>query len=247
MDIEVVSTGSHGNMNVIDGSIVIDFGVKRDILKNILPSIDALLVSHQHGDHISLPCLRMIRRERPALLGCVYMNKSTHDMVSKADPVIGERITHIIDGSMAFRLPTRKQQYTVQTFPLAHDVENQGFIITDSSGETLIHATDTSTMAHCPDAKFDNILVEGNWDEDKLFESLASEDTTVAFRASRNLRHLSVQALAEFISTHAKPTSKVYQLHLSSAFGIDAREVTTDTLKNMLQPLHDQQLGGINS
>lgn len=238
MHVDVVSTGSHGNMNVIDGRIVIDFGVKRDILREVLPSVDAILVSHQHGDHISIPCLRMIRRERPALLECVYVNASTHEMISRIDDDLGKRITHIIDGKSFFTIVTRSHSYTVQTFPLFHDVENQGFILVRDDGESLVHATDTSSMVNCPSARFDNILVEGNWDEDRLFEQLLSDDATSAFRASRNLRHLSIQSLMQFVQTHSKPTSRVYQLHLSGMFGLDARSLDVGLLKSMLQPVY---------
>lgn len=228
MDIEIVATGSSGNFNVIDDVIAIDCGVKRDIVKPYMPKLEHVLISHQHGDHISLPVLRMFKREKPGLLSNVHVNKSTREMVFKHDADIAERLCGWLLAHSHRVLKTSKGDYHVRTFRLYHDVENQGFVITSPNGERLVHATDTCTMQSAPEEMYDYILVEGNWDESKLLESLAGDDAE-AFRASRNLRHLSVQSFMKYVDSHSHSDTVVYQLHESAAYGVRA-DMLTDVI-----------------
>lgn len=234
-DVDIVTTGSHGNMNIIDRRIVIDFGVKAAAMKLHMNDIDVMLVSHRHGDHLSIPAIRAIRRSRPELLKNLYVNQDTFTAIRKADADAARLIHNVIDKDSTFVVTTREDSYTVKTFELVHDVENQGFILTKhSTGETLIHATDTSTMHYAPRAEYDVIMVEGNWDEERLFEHFDSDDPNLIFRASRNLRHLSVQSLADFIACNSKDSTIAYQLHASAEYGIDARLATPENLSRLL-------------
>ena len=119
--------------------------------------------------------------------------------------------------------------YRVETYPLYHDVENQGFVFTKNGQSTLIHATDTSTMKDAPQRQYDVILVEGNYDESKLIEYLQSEDRNTRYRAARNLRHLSIQAHENFVKSHSHPKTQSLMLHESYDFGLGMSDELKDS------------------
>ena len=122
-------------------------------------------------------------------------------------------------GSSHFEFEANGNKYEVETYPLYHDVENQGFIFT-KNGKTLIHATDTATMKDAPKRKYDVILVEGNYDESKVIENLQSDVYELRRRASRNLRHLSIQAHENFVKAHSHEDTIAIMLHESYDYGL---------------------------
>lgn len=229
-DINIVATGSTGNFNVINNKIIIDMGVNRKMFKPYMANAELIMISHRHGDHISLPIVRMIYREFPGLLRRLYVNQNTWELINDADPKIAKEITHRLEPRGTFHVKLSDGEYSISTFPLVHDVENQGFIITTPRGNSIIHATDTETMKFAPSGTFDYLLVEGNWDEETLINKLLSTDKSESFRASRNLRHLSVQALCRFVAEHSHDNSVVHQLHESGEYGVRARDISAGAL-----------------
>lgn len=220
IDVKIVSTGSHGNMIVIDDVIVIDCGVKRKMFIENSEKIEHLLVSHRHSDHLSGTVLRWLAKNRPDVVTHgTHLNMNSWLKLKDMAPDVAEMFTPDLGPYSTMTIKTSRGDYFVETFPLEHDVENQGFMLTSPTGETLIHATDTSTMRHCPDRIFDYLLVEGNWDEDVLVENLTADVDSV-MRASRNLRHLSTQMCMQFMRTHSHSGSVMMQLHESEAFGM---------------------------
>ncbi len=77
-------------------------------------------------------------------------------------------------------------------------------------------------MISAPHRKYDYLVVEGNYDEDKVVEASLSDDELTASRAQRNLRHLSVQSFENFVRAHSKENSVIYQLHESDTFGVSS-------------------------
>ena len=176
--VDIIGTGSTGNAVVIDDKLLIDCGLTFDKLGDKVMGIEHIFITHRHGDHIKVPTLSKIYKDRPWVL--------------------------------------------LETFKLYHDVPNQGFVITNEDGETLLFATDTNSMISAPRRKYDYLVVEGNYDEDKVVEASLSDDDITAMRAQRNLRHLSVQSFENFVRAHSKEDSVIYQLHESDTFGVSS-------------------------
>ena len=173
-------------------------------MKNIAKKVSESII--RFGLHVNSDCYEMIERKAPEI----------------AEMIESERLT----SHSSLNLKIDGVEYQIETYPLYHDVENQGFVIT-KDGKTLIHATDTSTMKDAPNKQFDVILVEGNYDESKLIEYLKSDDREVRYRAARNLRHLSIQAHENFVKSHSHPETVSLMLHESYDFGLGM----TDELK----------------
>ena len=227
--VEILGTGSTGNAVLIDDTIMIDCGLGVNKLLPYLQNVRHLFITHRHSDHLNISVLKNIAKKvsKSIIRFGLHVNSDCYDMIERKAPEIAEMIeSERLTSHSLLDLKIDGVEYKIETYPLYHDVENQGFVIT-KNGKTLIHATDTSTMKDAPNRQFDVILVEGNYDESKLIEYLKSDDREVRYRAARNLRHLSIQAHENFVKSHSHPETVSLMLHESYDFGLGM----TDELK----------------
>ena len=227
--VEILGTGSTGNAVLIDDTIMIDCGLGVNKLLPYLQNVRHLFITHRHSDHLNISVLKNIAKKvsKSIIRFGLHVNSDCYDMIERKAPEIAEMIeSERLTSHSLLDLKIDGVEYKIETYPLYHDVENQGFVIT-KNGKTLIHATDTSTMKDAPNRQFDVILVEGNYDESKLIEYLKSDDREVRYRAARNLRHLSIQAHENFVKSHSHPDTISLMLHESYDFGLGM----TDELK----------------
>lgn len=243
-NISIVGTGSSGNSIMLDDAVMIDCGLKTSIqakrrkkpvtaeeyalveeFTRCLRNVQHLFITHRHGDHLNITALRwIVKNVSPEVIKHgLHVNKDCFAMLLMKAPDIADLITNpFLDSNSNFEIEVNGEMWNVQTYELIHDVENQGFIFTKPDGTTLIQATDTATMKYAPESEYDILLVEGNWDEDRIIESLNSEDYGDRFRASRNLRHLSIQAHKDFVRRNSHSNSIIYMLHESFDFGLNS-------------------------
>lgn len=225
-DVNIIGTGSSGNCIVIDGSIMFDLGLRFKEIGDEIEKMDAIFITHRHGDHLNISNIKHLLKDKPWMLeNNFYCNA---DVAAKIEEANTSRFQYsvpkkqIISAHSETDIIAGGRKYHIRDYPLQHDVENQGFVLTNDKNETLIFATDTNTMKFAPHEKFDYIVVEGNYDEDKIADSLHSDSFETRFRAVRNLRHFSVQNFEDFVHSHAKSNSKIYQLHESGTFGMES-------------------------
>lgn len=227
--VEILGTGSTGNAVLIDDTIMIDCGLGVNKLLPYLQNVRHLFITHRHSDHLNISVLKNIAKKvsESIIRFGLHVNSDCYEMIERKAPEIAEMIeSERLTSHSLLDLKIDGVEYKIETYPLYHDVENQGFVIT-KNGKTLIHATDTSTMKDAPNQQFDVILVEGNYDESKLIEYLKSDDREVRYRAARNLRHLSIQAHENFVKSHSHRDTISLMLHESYDFGLGM----TDELK----------------
>lgn len=219
-EIEIISTGSKGNAVLIDNHILIDCGLSFKELKEYLSKTYKIFITHRHSDHLNLAVLRQIKKHFPYLIKSIYLNEDTYNFLLNKDfKNFSEMNFNIIKNDDIIDFNILGVDYNTRVFNLYHDVENYGFVFTKNNKETLLYATDTITMKDAPKELFDYILLEGNYDGDTLYETLMSEDSKVRYRASQNLRHLSLQEFEAFIKTHSHKNTIAYQLHESGTYG----------------------------
>lgn len=222
--IDVLGTGSSGNCILIDDEIIIDVGLGYRTLKDALHTCSAIFITHRHGDHLNPSALKQLLKKRPAIVQKrLFVNQSCLEHLHNRAPEVAKAIdpANVINGDHQHISVTGRNgvTYNVETYPLVHDVENQGFVIVNDNNERLIHATDTETMRYAPGGIYDYLLVEGNWDEEQYAERIASGDRDEVFRALRNIRHLSVQEFEKFVRLHSHDESIILQLHQSMELG----------------------------
>ena len=102
-------------------------------------------------------------------------------------------------------------------FECVHDVITTGYVF-KISDNTIIYATDTSTLENAPDIKYDYFFIESNHDEKKI--ELIMNDKSYKYDVFQNAkRHLSTQKAKAFYYTHRKDKdSKFIELHKSERF-----------------------------
>lgn len=219
--VDIISTGSKGNVAIIDDTIMIDCGLPYKHVKDYLSQVKALLITHRHGDHLNVSAIKQYHKKYPWRTdSLLYVNEDTKQkIVESHNTKFDFTPSQIIDDDCEIDINIDDTTYHIETFKLEHDVENQGFIIT-KNGTSLIYATDTNTMEHAPDRIYDYLVVEANYDEDKLFDDLISDSFEDNFRARRNHRHLSIQNFKEFVRSHMHSKSEIYALHESNMYGL---------------------------
>lgn len=221
---EILSTGSkNGNCVLIDDCILIDMGMSLKRTKEYLDKVEYILITHRHGDHLKMPNVNYLFKNHPRkLYNKMLVNIDTQKFIYAKNLNLHSSINpnSIVKRGDTRILETKNDQYIVHFFHCEHDVEALGFsIVKLSTSESLIYATDTSNLDDAPDNIYDYILLEGNYDEEKLIEDLTSPDEKIAMRAVRNMRHLSMQSFTKFVTSHSHPNTVIVQLHESEEYG----------------------------
>lgn len=231
--VDILETGSSkGNSLIIDDSIMIDMGLPYKYIGQKLEEVDIILITHRHGDHINIPALRKLHKVKPwKLKNALYCNRDVADKIHQSHNTKFEFDVpeeHIINDNSYIKFEKDGHIYDIESFKCVHDVENQGFVITKDNETTLLFATDTSTIDFAPSHfKYDYIVLEGNYDEDILHDALVNGSDYESYRASRNLRHLSIQEYDNFVEKCGKDECVAIQLHESETFG---RQSGTETI-----------------
>lgn len=207
MEFHIFSSGSAGNCTLIkSGSthILIDVGISnRQIekhLKNLsltLDDIDAILITHNHGDHIQ--AVSKLPKEK------VYGSNKT---VSAFNLPYFNEVEQFV--SVKFK------DLNVTPIPLSHDEFCLGFILTDSV-DKLVYVTDTGYInnklhQYLKDATY--YIFESNHDVEMLMET--SRPSYLKTRIISDNGHLnnfdSSYLLTQFIT---KRTKEIVFAHIS--------------------------------
>lgn len=199
---EIISTGSRGNC-VIVNDVMIDCGVPFKQIKDYLYDIKYLLLTHIHSDHIKYATLENIKKQFPKI------------------QIIGNHEVHQVYGVHTIAnadYPIMTNDYIFTPFLCPHDVLTYGYVWTYNNLK-ILYATDTSSMDHAPDEKFDYIFLESNHDENKI-EAILQRPHDFGYNAYAGAkRHLSTQSARLFYYTHRKDrNSQFIELHQSSRF-----------------------------
>lgn len=257
--IDVKYTGSKGNVTIIDDSIMIDCGVAYKYVADVMPTIDKIFITHRHDDHLKLTALKQMYKRMPwKLENDIFMNEDTwnHAIEKVGDKIpieqmkngknvlrttSGEMVKNNIKDNITTTFTSSGREYSITTFELDHDVENQGFILTNDKNETLVYATDTSHLNYLPKSQYDYLVIEGNYDQQKMMEGLGSDDPNEVNRAVRNMRHLSIQDFIDIIYSHSHEDTEVYQLHESDTYGSNS-EINHGKVRKLAKLTRDEVL-----
>ena len=165
-------SSSSGNCTLIsdgDTNILVDAGVSASKICSsleklgLLPDeIDAVLVTHEHSDHIS--GLRILCRKYNI---AVYANAKTMEKIMEVCTDLPSGCIHIITASVPFEVGSMN----VKGFSTPHDsVASFGYII-ESEGKKYAVATDTGTVTKAMLTNLagaEAVLIESNHDEEML-------------------------------------------------------------------------------
>jgi len=201
MNYKIISSGSSGNCVIIN-DVMVDCGVPFYKIKEELYGIKYLIITHVHSDHLNKITYQRILRNFPLIK--VIGNYEVKQTV----------FIHIV-ANAGFEIAT--DDYIFTPFECLHDVLTYGFTW-EYEGKKIIYCTDTASLEHAPDLKYDYLFIESNHDEYKLNE--ARNEYKGAYNPYLSgKRHLSTQAAKAFYYLHRNSAeSEFIELHKSKRF-----------------------------
>jgi phosphoribosyl 1,2-cyclic phosphodiesterase len=201
MNYKIISSGSKGNCIIIN-DIMIDCGVAFKDIKEELYGIKYLLITHTHSDHLKLQTIQKIVEQFPTIQ--IIGNYEVHQAFN-CNIIANTGVDIVTD------------DYTFTPFECVHDVLTYGFTW-NYQGLDIIYATDTSTLEHAPNKKYDYFFLESNHDEAKL-EEVRNQKKGSYNPYLSGKRHLSTQSAKSFYFMNRKGLeSEFIELHKSNRF-----------------------------
>lgn len=183
--------------------VLLDCGVPFKSIKEHLYDVKYLLLTHIHSDHIKPATLAAIKKQFPKIT--IIGNYEVHQ-------------TYGVDIVANAGYPIELEDYTIEPFSCEHNALTYGFAWKYQDKE-IIYATDTSTMEHAPDRKYDYLFIESNHCENKIKQILKNPKKFGYNAFAGAKRHLSTQQARAFYFTHRRSReSEFIELHKSSRF-----------------------------
>lgn len=214
--IDVLASGSSGNASVIRcgrTKILLDAGPSCKKMLELFEgagldpaSVDAVLISHEHVDHIGGLRVFLGKYPRPVYVSglcapCLKLDRE------------GERLIRTVDAGEAIEIG----RISVTPFPVPHDAEQTFGFIFRTEGMKIGYATDLGTYSAEIVQKLHGsncLLVEFNHDTDLLHEGRYPQQLKI--RIAGRLGHLSNSQGAKLLSKAITcETSAVFLMHLS--------------------------------
>ena len=206
MKFYVVASGSKGNATIIESNsghlIQIDMGVTNKYLKEQLKDthinmedIEALLITHEHSDHIK--CASSFPNEK------IYSALGTYEVPD----------TNVLELYKKYNIAG----FDITILATSHDAKNPiGFVI-EADNPKLIYMTDTGYISE-RNLKYmqnpDYICIESNHNVKKLFET--SRPAYLIMRILGDEGHLSNEDSAMYMSEIiGENTKEIVLMHLS--------------------------------
>ena len=222
MKIKVLGSGSKGNSTLVETTscnILIDAGLplknieKR--IKNTLPKIDILIITHTHVDHIK--CIKpVIKKYNPIIL------------------TLANDLQELIPNKVTTEEEYQIDNVNIKLFKLSHDVECCGAIIKENDKE-IVYITDTGYLSRkvLSKIKEKNIyIIESNHDEEMLRNGRYPFYLQQRIRSDKG--HLSNKACKDYLKNIIGDNTKYIVLaHLSEEN--NKEEIVEQTINDMLK------------
>jgi phosphoribosyl 1,2-cyclic phosphodiesterase len=218
MQCTILASGSGGNCLFIegeDGALLVDAGLSaREILRRIeaagkrADEVRAILVTHEHGDHVS---------------GVDVLSRKLHVPVLATEGTLRDFLSHrcaspgrVSTRTCRYGEPSAIGDFTALPFATSHDAaEPCGFAIREN-GVAIGICTDTGVMTGSMIqalTRCDSIVLESNHCPVMLKEGPYPESLKRRIRSERG--HLSNDAAAECLRTIGRDMHHIVLCHLS--------------------------------
>lgn len=230
MKVKVLASGSKGNSTLIRTDqikILIDAGVTYQYLCNELDkidvtpkSIDAILITHTHSDHIK---------------GLASLVKKTNMKVYIIEEMYPELINKIPrENLIIYDKNIELEDLKIDTIRISHDVEGVGFII-ENNDRSLVYITDTGYIKDKNLNKLKNknvYIIESNHDEKMLMEG--PYPYILKQRVISDKGHLSNNLTSEYLlEIVGSNTNKIVLAHISEHNNTE--ELALSTTQTLLE------------
>ncbi|MEI7429338.1 MAG: MBL fold metallo-hydrolase [Betaproteobacteria bacterium] len=211
-----LGSGSRGNSLIVEAGatkLLLDCGfstrttIERLSGLSVSPDeIDAILVTHEHGDHVAGVFKFSSRFGIP-----VYLTNGTHSAATRGKPTPSK--IHLIDSHAVFSIGDLE----IHPFPVPHDAREPVQFVLSSGSLRLGVLTDTGAITqHIIDrlSGCNGLVLECNHDSNLLAESSYPE--VLKRRISGNFGHLDNQQAAALLQKiETKQLQHIVAAHLS--------------------------------
>jgi len=218
MEISCLASSSSANCYIIKNkqhTLMVEAGLDLSTTKSRLASlniklsdIDALLITHRHGDHCKSKTV-----ERIALTSPVIANQ---DVINFLKSSISENIkTWQIKPEKPIEIGTFK----IWAFELNHDVPAYGYIIKDlTTSDKLLFINDTEYVRwNFKDMTFHEIMIECNHNYELI-------NKIEPYRARSIKSHMELGATIKTLKNlNLRATNNIYLMHLSDGYSDQER------------------------
>lgn len=197
MTIEILASGSSGNAYIIEdkegNQLLLECGIKfQEICKHInFEKLDCVLVGHIHRDHF------MSHKEFEEACISVYSPLNTQ---AGNGNLIDLKHWHIL------------------SVPLTHNVECYGFYVYNKvEKKYLLYCSDTTSLPNIADRPFDCMLLECNYNYDKVIEN--AQNGKLTNDGYKN--HMALEDLVKWLRVRECKPKHLVAIHLSNNGNID--------------------------
>lgn len=201
---QIIASGSSGNCIIYHNSIAVDMGINYKAIEGHKNSLQLVLLTHVHQDHLNMATIAKLAFERPSLrFACgEFLGQN----------LIGIKNVDILEAGKVYDYGS----FSVSPVRLYHDCPNFGYRIF-KNGTKLIHMTDTAHIEGIEAKNYDLYCIEFNYNEETVNEQIAAAKARGEFchRIGAVNSHLSEQQARDFIFKNAGPQSKILMLHES--------------------------------
>ena len=238
MRIKIIASGSKGNSTLIESNntkLLIDVGINYSRIKETLDSInvnphtiDGVLISHTHSDHISGLASLIKKIDIP-----VFIKEELYPQIKK---IVKEDNIVVVDDDI-----TTIGDFDIEFISSSHDVPSYGFIINDEE-KKILYLTDTGYINRKYYNRLENLdayIIESNHDEKMLMDG--PYPYILKQRVISDKGHLSNRYTGRFLNKSIGDRTKIIVLaHISENNNTEelAIEQVKDELKdNEHQPI----------
>jgi phosphoribosyl 1,2-cyclic phosphodiesterase len=168
-----------------------------------LSSIDALLITHRHGDHCNLVTVGRIGITTPVV--------SNEDVIDYLKKTVGNGIRTWL---MKTTKPIDIGTFKIWAFNLDHDVPAYGYIIKDTTtSDKLLFINDTEFVRwNFKDTKFNEVMIECNHNYELI-------NNLEPYRKRSIKSHMELGATIKTLKNlNLSATNNIYLMHLSDGY-----------------------------
>ncbi len=234
MKISILGSGSSGNSTFVEVNntkILIDAGFsgkklkeKLEVIGEDIRDIDALLITHEHGDHILGAGIISRKYNIP-----IYITRESYDVCQKKIGKIAPTNLNYVEDNFYL------EEVLIKPFDVMHDaVRTIGFSI-EHDNKKLSLATDIGYITNIVREHFKgaNIaVIECNYDYSKLMT--CSYPWDLKSRVKSRSGHLCNEEAAKFLTElYHENLEKVYLVHVSN--DSNCYDLAYQTVKNRLE------------
>ena len=207
-NVDVISTGSHGNCTVLDNVLALDMGIPFNQISAYVPFLQVVFISHEHGDHFKASTIKNLAYKRPQLRFCSGKFMATKLLAAGVDRrnidvlKIGKRYNYGL--------------FAVEPVQLHHNVDCYGLKIYKPNEMKAIYAVDTGSMDGIEAKGFGLFLVEANHSEAEIEERATKklENGEFSYEAEAALNHLSFEKASEWLRDNMDSHSLWIPMHM---------------------------------